>query len=67
MDQLAVGLSNPKIVKKMALLSIGTVGATVLILKFLPRSGLAAGLAFLVIVVSDVLGYVYVTKKWYER
>jgi hypothetical protein len=67
MGQLADGLSNPKIVKKMALLSIGTVGAMVLLIALLPPSELKAGLALLIIVVGDVLGYVYITKKWKEK
>jgi hypothetical protein len=39
----------------------------VLLIALLPPSELKAGLALLIIVVGDVLGYVYITKKWKEK
>jgi uncharacterized membrane protein YvbJ len=66
-DQLAAGFSNPRVLLKMALLSIGSISACLLVIALLPASELKAGLVFLIIVVADVLGYVYITKKWNEK
>ena len=66
-NQLATGLSNPKVLLKMALLSVGSISACLIVIALLPASELKAGLFFLIIVVTDVLGYVYITKKWNEK
>jgi hypothetical protein len=66
-NQLATGLSNPKVLLKMALLSVGSISACLIVIALMPASELKAELFFLIIVVTDVLGYVYITKKWNEK
>jgi len=66
-DQLATGLSNPRVLLKMALLSVGSISACLIVITLLPASELKIGLVFLIVVVADVLGYVYITKKWNEK
>jgi len=52
---------------KMALLSVGSISACLIVITLLPASELKIGLVFLIVVVADVLGYVYITKKWNEK